>query len=212
MGGCLRLGVILHWRLHAPHELARQSTGASCISLHALSVHLVLAGPTQPPCAMRAPAPCMGGVAAPWKAGLSPLWEGTHLWRASAASIDRADFPRGGTQPPRPADCSSGALDGPPSHLPELAGATPDASGHRGRVPAAAIEIGALRTHWLGASASTMGRGCVLVGGGGAARPPLVRHLGVPPLGATDQGLPAIGASPLGCIDQGLMAISAFCG
>ena len=144
------------------------------------------------------------------EAGLSPLWEG--LWRASAASIDRADFPRGGTQPPRPADCSSGALDGPPSHLPELAGATPDASGHRGRVPAAAIEIGALRTHWLRAWASTMGRGCVLVGGGGAARPPLVRHLGVPPLGATDQGLPAIGASPLGCIDQRLMAISAFCG
>lgn len=47
----LRLGVILHWRLHATHELALRSTGASCICLHAPSVHFLLAGLTQPPCA-----------------------------------------------------------------------------------------------------------------------------------------------------------------
>jgi hypothetical protein len=32
-----RMGMFLHWRLHAPQELARQSTGASCSFLHALS-------------------------------------------------------------------------------------------------------------------------------------------------------------------------------
>jgi hypothetical protein len=113
-----RLGVILHWRLPAPHELARE-VDRSFMQL-----------PTRPFCSpsvcrtnetsMRHASACTmhgrrGGALVrlvPQRA--ATLGGGHALWEAPARQLSRADFPPW-TQPPGPVSCTFGALCGPPS-------------------------------------------------------------------------------------------------
>jgi hypothetical protein len=123
-----RLGVILHWRLPAPHELARE-VDRSFMQL-----------PTRPFCSpsacrtneasMRHASACTmhgrrGGALVrlvPQRA--ATLGGGTPSGRPLPVSFPVPTFPPW-TQPPGPVSCTFGALCGSPSRLLGLAGASP---------------------------------------------------------------------------------------